>query len=164
MSFLCKKTYNGFQLLNLLCRFFLEFWMARVDGFFQNYDQAGDQSAFTVDFTNKGDLRRGLKASFRDFWDRDISRRTADNHRCVFWRLRRLHFVTNWLWKIFNISSRARYRSPLFSTRNRSLHLLCRPLKLSWKTRCSISMVLRQEDCPPSTFGLFANGAAKLIN
>ena len=35
--------------------------------FFQNYDQAGDQSAFTVDFTNKGDLQRGLKTSFGDF-------------------------------------------------------------------------------------------------
>ena len=25
-------------------------------------------------------------------------------------------------------------------------------------------MYLGQEDCPPSTFGLFANGAAKLLN
>ena len=29
---------------------------------------------------------------------------------------------------------------------------------------CTISMYLGQEDCPPSTFGLFANGAAKLLN
>ena len=42
--------------------------------------------------------------------------------------------------------------------------LLCRLLKLSWKARCTISMELGQEDCPPSTFGLFANIATKLLN
>ena len=35
---------------------------------------------------------------------------------------------------IFYTSSRASDRSPLFSRRNRSLYLLCRPLKLSQKT------------------------------
>ena len=39
---------------------------------------------------------------------------------------------------------------------NRTLYLLYRPLKLL--------MDLGQEDCPPSTFGLFANDAAKLIH
>lgn len=72
-----------------------------------------------VNFSDNSDLRGGLKASLRDFWDRDIS------------RLRYLRFVTNWLWKIFNISSSASDRSPVFSRRNRSLYLLCHPLKLS---------------------------------
>ena len=46
---------------------------------------------------------------------------------------------------------------------NWSLCLLCCPLKLSLKTRCTILMYLGQEDCPPSKFGLFVNGAVKLL-
>ena len=69
-----------------------------------------------------------------------------------------------WLWKIYDISSNASDRSPFFSRRSRSLYLLCRSLKLSQKTRCTILMYLGQEDCPPSTFGLFANHATKLLN
>ena len=49
-----------------------------------------------------------------------------------------LCFVTNWLWKILNISSSASDRSPLLS---RSLYLSCQ-----------------------QTFGLFAKGVAKLLN
>ena len=65
---------------------------------------------------------------------------------------------------IYDISSNASDRSPFFSRRSRSLYLLCRSLKLSQKTRCTILMYLGQEDCPPSTFGLFANHATKLLN
>ena len=129
--------------------------MARVGGFLSKL------SLLVIRVLSRSTLRiretydevwRPVSATFEIETFQEEQQTTID---VFFWRLRRLHFVTNWLWKIFNISSRARYRSPLFSTRNRSLHLLCRPLKLSWKTRCSISMVLRQEDCPPSTFGLF---------
>ena len=62
------------------------------------------------------------------------------------------------------ISTNASDRSPIFSRRNRSLYLWCRPLKLSQMTRCTILMYLGQEDCLPSTCGLFTNGAAKLLN
>ena len=47
---------------------------------------------------------------------------------------------------------------------NLPLCLLRCPLKLSQKTRCTVLMYLGQEDCSPSTFGLFANGAEKLLN
>ena len=116
-----------------------------------------------VNFSDNSDVRQGFKASLLDVWDGDISRRTAESHRYVFGRWRCLHFVTNWLWKILNISSSASDRSPLFSLRNRSLYLLYRSLKLSLKTRCTILMYLGQEDCPPSTFDLFGNGAANLL-
>ena len=61
------------------------------------------------------------------------------------------------------ISRSASDRSPLIFRRNRSLYLLYRPLKLSQRTKCTILMYLGQRDCPPSTFGLFANGAANLL-
>ena len=131
--------------------------------YFQTNKPDGEQKSFMVNFSGNSDVRQGFKASLRDFWDKDISKRTAESHRYVFGRYRCLHFVTNWLWKIFNISSSASDRSPLFSLRNRSLYLLYRPLKLSLKTRCTILMYLGQEDCPPSTFGLFENGAANLL-
>ena len=54
-----------------------------------------------------------------------------------------------------------------FSTGNRNkmvTKFLCRPLKLSQMTRCTILAYLGQEDGPPTTFGLFANDAAKLLN
>ena len=47
--------------------------------------------------------------------------------------------------------------------RNRSLYLLCRPLKLSWKTRRTILMYLGQDDCPPSTLGLFCERCCEAI-
>ena len=58
----------------------------------------------------------------------------------------------SWLW-CFDISSRTRDRSPLFSRRNCSLYLLYCSLKRLRKTRCTILMNLGQEDCPPSTLG-----------
>ena len=65
--------------------------------------------------------------------------------------------------EICNILCSASDRSPLFSRRNRSLYLLRHPLKLSQKTRCTILMDLGLEGCLPSTFSLFANGAAKQL-
>ena len=131
--------------------------------YFQTNKPDGEQKSFMVNFLDNSDHPQGFKASLRDFWDRDISRKTAESHRYVFGRYRCLHLVTIWLWKIFNISSSASKGSPLFSRRNRSLYLLYRPLKLSQKTRCTILMYLGQEDCPPSTFSLSVNGAANLL-
>ena len=39
-----------------------------------------------VNFSDNSDLRRGFKASLRDFWDRDVSRKTAESHKYVFER------------------------------------------------------------------------------
>ena len=47
--------------------------------YFQTNEPDGEQNAFIVNFSDNSDLWRGFKASLRDFWDRDISRRTADN-------------------------------------------------------------------------------------
>ena len=49
------------------------------------------------------------------------------------------------------LSSSASDRSPLLSRRKRSQYLLCRTLKLSQKTRCTILKYKGREDCPPST-------------
>ena len=81
--------------------------------YFQTNKPDGEQKSFMVNFSGNSDVRQGFKASLRDFWDKDISKRTAKSHRYVFGRYRCLHFVTNWLWKIFNISSSASDRSPL---------------------------------------------------
>ena len=54
----------------------------------------------------------------------------------------------------------------LSSLEETGLYIYCaarRSLKLSQKTRCTILMYLCQEDCPPKTFGLFANGAVRLF-
>ena len=39
-----------------------------------------------VNFSDNSDLRRGFKASLRDFWDRGISRKTAESRKYVFER------------------------------------------------------------------------------
>ena len=54
--------------------------------YFQTKEPYGEQNAFIVNFSNNNDLRRGSKASLRNFWDGDISRRTAESHRYVFRR------------------------------------------------------------------------------
>ena len=54
--------------------------------YFQTNEPDGEQNAFIVNFSDNSDLWRGFKASLRDFWDRDISRRTAESHRYVFRR------------------------------------------------------------------------------
>ena len=51
--------------------------------YFQTNEPDGEQNAFIVNFSDNSDLWRGFKASLRDFWDRDISRRTADNDASV---------------------------------------------------------------------------------
>ena len=53
---------------------------------FQTNEPDGDQNALMVNFSDNSDLRRGFKSSLRDFWDRGVSRRTAENHRYVFRR------------------------------------------------------------------------------
>ena len=155
--------YNDFLLVTSLAESFVNSDWLELVIYFQTKKPNGKQNSFMVNFSDNSDLRQGFKASLSDFWDRVISRRTAESHRYVFGRYRCLHFVTNWLWKIFNISRNASYRSPLSSRRNWSLYLPCRPLKLSLKIRCTILMYLGYEDRPPSTFGLFANGAANLL-
>ena len=56
----------------------LSSWLELVI-YFQTNEPDGEQNAFIVNFSDNSDLWRGFKASLRDFWDRDISRRTADN-------------------------------------------------------------------------------------
>ena len=58
--------------------------------------------------------------------------------------------------EILNISSRESDQSPLFSCREAFTVFIVPPVNLS--------MVLGQWTWPPSTFVLFANGAAKLLN
>ena len=60
-------------------------WLELVIYFHTN-EQDNEQNAFTANFSDNNDLRPGFKASLCDFWERDISRRTAESHRCVFRR------------------------------------------------------------------------------
>ena len=76
--------YNDFLLANLSCQFLRQFWLARV-GNLTNEAEV-EQNSFMVNFSDNSDVRQGFKASLRDFWDRDISRRTAESHRYVFGR------------------------------------------------------------------------------
>ena len=102
-------------------------WLELVIYFHSN-KQGGEQNAFMVDFSDNNDLRRGFKASLRNVWDRDISR-TAESHRYIFRSYLCFRFVTNWLWKILNISSSASDRSPLLS--RTTSHYIYRANKLS---------------------------------
>ena len=76
--------YNDFLLANLSCQFLRQFWLARVGNLTNEADV--EQNSFMVNFSDDSDVRQGFKASLRDFWDRDISRRTAESHRYVFGR------------------------------------------------------------------------------
>ena len=76
--------YNDFLLANLSCQFFRQFWLARVGNLTNEADV--EQNSFMVNFSDNSDVRQGFKASLRDFWNRDISRRTAESHRYVFGR------------------------------------------------------------------------------
>ena len=76
--------YNDFLLANLSYQFFRQFWLARVGNLTNEADV--EQNSFMVNFSDNSDVRQGFKASLRDFWDRDISRRTAESHRYVFGR------------------------------------------------------------------------------
>ena len=107
--------YNDFLLVTSLAESFVNSDWLELVIYFQTKKPNGKQNFFMVNFSDNSDLRQGFKASLSDFWDRVISLRTAESHRYVFGRYRCLHFVTNWLWKIFNISRNASYRSPLFS-------------------------------------------------
>ena len=98
-----------------------------------------------VNFSDSSDLRRGYKASLRDFWDKEIPRRIAESPRSKV------------------MMSPFRYQLAM-ENQSAPLYLSCRPLKLSYNTRCTILTDLSQEDNPSSTFGLFKNGAAKLLN
>ena len=122
---LARKCIMTFYWLTLFANSFSNSdWLELEIYFFQTNEQDGEQNVFMVNFSDNSDLRRGFKACLRDFWERHISRRT------------------NWLWKINSISSSVSDWSSLFSRRNRSLYLLCRPFKLSQKTRCTILMQL----------------------
>ena len=50
-------------------------WLELVIYFHTN-EQDSERNAFVVIFLENTDLRRGFKTSLRDFWDRDVSRRT----------------------------------------------------------------------------------------
>ena len=50
-------------------------WLELVIYFHTN-EQDSERNAFMVIFLENTDLRRGFKAILRDFWDRDVSRRT----------------------------------------------------------------------------------------
>ena len=76
--------YNDFLLANLSCQFLRQFWLARVGNLTNEADV--EQNSFMVNFSDNSDVRQGFKANLRDFWDRDISRRTAESHRYVFGR------------------------------------------------------------------------------
>ena len=76
--------YNDFLLANLSCQFLRQFWLARVGNLTNEADV--EQNSFMVNFSDNSDVRQGFKASLRDFWDRDISRRIAESHRYVFGR------------------------------------------------------------------------------
>ena len=107
--------------------------------YFHTNERDDKQNVFTVNFQTTAIYDKVLGQIYANFWERDISRRTAESNRYVFQRKRCLRFVTNWLWKIFTISSSASDRSPLLSRRKWSLHFLCHPLKLSQETTCTIS-------------------------
>ena len=123
-SLFCKKMYNDFLLVTSLAESFVNSDWLELVIYFQTKKPNGKQNSFMVNFSDNSDLQQGFKASLSDFWDRVISLRTAESHRYVFGRYRCLHFVTNWLWKIFNISRNASDRSPLFSRRN-WYHIYC---------------------------------------
>ena len=127
-----KKIYNYFLLVNLFCLVI----------YFHTNELVNKTLSWST-FETTGIHDEVFKASLLDFWDRNISRRTAESRRYVFRRVTMSPF--DWLWKIFNISSSAGNRSPFFFRWNRLLYLLCRPLKLSQETRCTILMYLGQE-------------------
>ena len=54
--------------------------------YFHISEQDDELDVFTVNFSDNSDLRRGFKASLRDFWDRDITRRTAKSNRYYVFR------------------------------------------------------------------------------
>ena len=54
--------------------------------YFHTNEQGGELNAFTFNISDNSDLRGGFQASLRDFWDRNISRRTAESHTYVFRR------------------------------------------------------------------------------
>ena len=61
-------------------------WLELVIYFHTNEQDDDEQNAFTANFSDNSDLRPGFTASLCDFWERDISRRTVESHRCVFRR------------------------------------------------------------------------------
>ena len=61
-------------------------WLELVIYFHTNEQDDDEQNAFTANFSDNSDLRRGFKESLRDFWDGDILRRIAESHRYVFRR------------------------------------------------------------------------------
>ena len=131
-SLFFKKIYNDVLLVNLFCLVI----------YFHTNELVNKTLSWST-FQTTGIHDEVFKASLLDFWDRNISRRTAESRRYVFRKVTMSPF--NWLWKIFNILSSAGNRSPFFFRWNRLLYLLCRPLKLSQETRCTILMYLGQE-------------------
>ena len=70
-----------FLLVYPYCRFLRQFGWLELVIYFHTNKQDGEQNALMLNFSDNSDLRRGFKASLRDFWDKDISRRTAESHR-----------------------------------------------------------------------------------
>lgn len=60
-----------FLLVYLFCRFFRESDWLELVIYFHIDEQDGEQNALMVNFSDNSNLRRGFKASLRDFWGRD---------------------------------------------------------------------------------------------
>ena len=70
-----------FLLVYPYCRLLRQFGWLELVIYFHTNEQDGEQNALMLNFSDNSDLRRGFKASLRDFWDKDISRRKAESHR-----------------------------------------------------------------------------------
>ena len=86
-----------YWLTSLAESFFNSHWLELVI-YFQTNEPDGEQKSFMANFSGSSDVRQGFKASLREFWDGDISRRTAESHRYRFLEGNDVSiFVTNWL-------------------------------------------------------------------
>ena len=65
-----------FYWLTPLSDYFVNFDWLELVIYFHTNEQDSERNAFVVIFLENTDLRRGFKTSLRDFWDRDVSRRT----------------------------------------------------------------------------------------
>ena len=131
------RKYKDFLFVNpscrFFCRFFRKFWLTKES----------TSCKFIFILTNKmvNKIIKWSTFQTKAIYDEVSGTFTwllGQKHFKKISRQRCLRFVTNWLRKIYTISSSARDRSPLSSRRNRSLYLLCRQLKLLKKTRFPI--------------------------
>ena len=71
-----RKCLMTFYWLTPLSDYFVNSDWLELVMYFHTNEQDSKRNAFMVNFLENTDLRRGFKTSLRDFWDRDVSKRT----------------------------------------------------------------------------------------